>query len=214
MPGASGRRLERRTSLDAHVDPELRPRRAFLVGPCRPSILPRYLEGRAARLRNAVTVTAVQPGSVREPHVSEPGAAAPLGASVSDSGVNFSVFSKHASHVELLLFDAPDATAPAEIVALTSERNRSYYYWHTFVPGLRHDQVYAFRSGGPWAPERGLRFDAAKTLLDPYGLAVAMPAVYDREAAARPGDNAAVAMKSVVVDPSRYDWQGDRPLRR
>ena len=51
-------------------------------------------------------------------------------------------------------------------------------------------------------------------LLDPYGLAVAVPDSYDREAATRPGDNAAVAMKSVVADPGRYDWEGDRPLRR
>src|SRR5262249_20176696 len=54
----------------------------------------------------------------------------------------------------------------------------------------------------------------SKALLDPYGLAVAVPAGYDRAAAARPGDNAATAMKSVVADPDRYDWEGDAPLRR
>jgi isoamylase len=51
-------------------------------------------------------------------------------------------------------------------------------------------------------------------LLDPYGLVVAVPAAYDRSAAARTGDNVAVAMKSVVADPDRYDWQGDLPLAR
>ena len=60
----------------------------------------------------------------------------------------------------------------------------------------------------------GLRFDGQKVLLDPYGLAVAVPDAYDRGAASRPGDNAAVAMKSVVADPGRYDWEGDLPLRR
>ena len=61
---------------------------------------------------------------------------------------------------------------------------------------------------------RGLRFDAEKVLVDPYGLVVAVPGTYDRWAAARPGDNVAVAMKSVVADPDRYDWEGDRPLQR
>ena len=62
--------------------------------------------------------------------------------------------------------------------------------------------------------DRGLWFDAEKVLLDPYGLVVSVPGTYDRWAAARPGDNVAVAMKSVVADPDRYDWEGDRPLRR
>src|SRR5215468_43342 len=81
-------------------------------------------------------------------------------------------------------------------------------------PGLAAGQVYAYRAHGPFAPERGLRFDKEKALLDPHGIAVAVPDAYDRQAAARPGDNAASAMKSVVADPSRYDWEGDRPLRR
>ena len=67
---------------------------------------------------------------------------------------------------------------------------------------------------GRMTPERGLRYDADKVLLDPYGRCVAMPAAYSREAASRPGDNAATAMKSVVVDNSCYDWEGDQPLRR
>ena len=82
------------------------------------------------------------------------------------------------------------------------------------MPGLGAGQIYAYRAHGPFAPERGLRFDPEKVLLDPYGLAVAVPDGYDRAAASRPGDNAAVAMKSVVADPGRYDWEGDAPLRR
>ncbi|HXI27112.1 MAG TPA: glycogen debranching protein GlgX [Vicinamibacterales bacterium] len=142
------------------------------------------------------------------------GAAAPLGATVVPGGVNFSVFSKSAALVELLLFDGVDAAQPARAIPLDPARHRTYHYWHAFVPGLERGQVYAFRADGPFAPARGLRFDADKVLLDPYGRAVAVPAAYDRAAAARPGDNAAVAMKSVVVDPACYDWEGDRPLRR
>jgi glycogen operon protein len=59
-----------------------------------------------------------------------------------------------------------------------------------------------------------LRFDGEKVLLDPYGVAIAIPDAYDRQAASRTGDNAAVAMKSVVADPGLYDWEGDRPLKR
>ena len=59
-----------------------------------------------------------------------------------------------------------------------------------------------------------MRFDPAKVLLDPYGRGVVVPDSYSREAAREPGDNTATAMKSVVVDPSAYDWEGDAPLRR
>ena len=93
-------------------------------------------------------------------------------------------------------------------------KHRTYHYWHVFVPDLRPGQVYAYRAHGPFDPDRGLWFDPEKVLLDPYGLAVVVPEAYDRWAAARPGDNVAVAMKSVVADPNRYDWQGDLPLAR
>jgi glycogen operon protein len=152
----------------------------------------------------------VKPGSL---DVGE-GASAPLGATVHPDGVNFSVFSKNASRVELLLFDDADSERPARVIALDPSRHRTYHYWHVFVPGLAAGQVYVYRAHGPFSPEHGLRFDGEKALLDPYGLAVAVPQAYDRNAARRPGDNAAVAMKSVVADPSAYDWEGDRPLRR
>ena len=139
---------------------------------------------------------------------------APLGATVYPNGVNFSVFSKNATDIELLLFDDANAAGPSRILRLDARTDRTYHYWHTFVPALRPGQVYAYRAHGPFTPERGLRFDAAKVLLDPYGLAAAIPDSYDREAARRPGDNTAVAMKSVVADPAQYDWEGDAPLRR
>jgi isoamylase len=142
------------------------------------------------------------------------GASAPLGATVLPRGVNFSVFSNHAVLLELLLFDAENATGPARIIPLEANKHRTYHYWHAFVPDLQPGQVYAYRAHGPFDPDRGLWFDPDKVLLDPYGLAVAVPESYDRRAAARRGDNVAVAMKSVVADPSRYDWQGDRPLER
>jgi glycogen operon protein len=142
------------------------------------------------------------------------GASAPLGANVLDTGVNFSVFSKRASRVDLLLFDAPDAVAPAETIHLRPTPHRTYHYWHVFLPGIAAGQIYGYRVHGPFDPARGLRFDASRLLLDPYGLAVAVPPGYVRHPAHGHGDNAATAMKSVVVDPRAYDWEGDEPLRR
>jgi isoamylase len=142
------------------------------------------------------------------------GASAPLGATVLPGGVNFSVFSKHAALLELLLFDDGNAAQPARIIPLRADQHRTYHYWHAFVPGVKPGQVYAYRAHGTFDPDRGLRFDAEKVLIDPYGLVVAVPAAYDRWAAARPGDNVAVAMKSVVADPDRYDWEGDLPPQR
>jgi isoamylase len=142
-----------------------------------------------------------------------PGTSAPLGATLTAEGVNFSVFSRSATAVELLLFDDVEAPAPSRVVRLEPQEHRTYHYWHVLVPGLRPGQVYAYRAYGPFAPERGLRFDPQKVLLDPYGLAVATPRSYDRGAASRPGDNCATAMKSVVAAPAAYDWEGDRPPR-
>jgi glycogen operon protein len=144
--------------------------------------------------------------------VEKPGQSAPLGASVDRDGVNFSVYSRSATGVELLLFDHDDDARPARVVRMGTASNRSYHYWHVFVPSVKPGQLYGYRFDGPWLPEHGLRFDATKVLLDPYGRGVTIPKCYDREAARRPGDNAATAMKSIVVDPDLYDWEGDRPL--
>ena len=136
----------------------------------------------------------------------------PLGPTVYKDGVNFSVFSKNASVVELLLFEHVDDAVPRRVIGLDPERNRTYHYWHTFIPGLTAGQIYGWRVHGPFEPERGLRFDAGKVLLDPYGKAVAVPENYSRRAASEQGDNAAVAMKSVVADLDDYDWEGDTLL--
>ncbi|HET6471039.1 MAG TPA: alpha-amylase family glycosyl hydrolase, partial [Pseudomonadales bacterium] len=142
------------------------------------------------------------------------GRSAPLGATVGIGGVNFSVFAKRAARVELCLFDHVDDATPARVIALDPRTHRSYHYWHAFVADVAPGQLYAYRAYGVFAPEQGLRFDASKTLLDPYARAVAWPAARSRDAAAEPGDNAATALKSVVVDPSTYDWEDDAPLRQ
>lgn len=143
----------------------------------------------------------------------EIGNSSPLGAHVSGMGVNFSLFSRHATKVELLLFDREDAH-PTGVLPLDPDTNRTYHYWHVFVPGLKAGQLYGYRVHGPSDLSRGSRFDSAKVLIDPYGRGVVVPKNYSRTAAASPGDNASSAMKSVVVDPSTYDWEGDKPLCR
>ena len=143
----------------------------------------------------------------------EQGRSFPLGARVYQGGVNFSVFSRHSKAVDLLLFDGPGDPRPARIIRFDPRQNRTAHYWHAFVPGVTAGQVYAYRVDGPFEPDKGLRFDPGKVLLDPYGKCIAYPREYSREAARRPGDNTATALKSVVADPRAYDWEGDLPLR-
>src|SRR5262245_50119117 len=142
------------------------------------------------------------------------GRSSPLGATVRPGGVNFSIFSRSASGVNLLFFDREDDIRPSRVIPIDPATNRTYHYWHVFVPGVQSGQLYTYRVQGPSDPANGLRFDPAKVLLDPYGRGVVVPKNYSREAARLEGDNAATAMKSVVVDPHAYDWEGDTPLRR
>ncbi len=145
---------------------------------------------------------------------SEIGSSHPLGATLSGGGANFSLFSRSASRVELLLFDRAEDARPKRTIALDPGTHRTYHYWHAFVPGVKAGQLYGYRVHGPAEPSRGMRFDPTKVLLDPYGRGVVVPPKYSRQAATQPVDNAATAMKSVVADPGAYHWEGDAPLRR
>jgi len=143
-----------------------------------------------------------------------PGISFPIGATLYPDGVNFSVFSKSSTGMELLFFDRADDPRPVRVIALDPTKNRTYHYWHVFVPGIKPGQLYGYRARGPFEPHRGHRFDPDKVLLDPYGRAISIPGGYTPFLASQPGDNTAIAMKSVVADLSRYDWEGDAPLRR
>jgi glycogen operon protein len=142
-----------------------------------------------------------------------PGASHPLGARTFQNGVNFSVYSKDADYLELLLYDTEDAPYPNRILRLDPKRNRTYHFWHCFVPDIGMGQVYAYRAHGRFAPEQGLRFDGSKVLLDPYGLSVVNWQNYDRVAAIKKGDNSPQALRSVVFDIHSYDWEGDQHPR-
>ena len=142
----------------------------------------------------------------------ESGLSFPIGATLVNGGANFSVFSRSAHRIELLLFDRVDDACPSRVIPMDASANRTYHYWHVFVPGIEVGQIYGLRAFGPFDPDQGLRFDPSKVLLDPYGRAISVPRNYSREAARLEGDNAATAMKSVLADPQAYDWEGDVPL--
>lgn len=151
-------------------------------------------------------------GSENE-YVIESGASFPLGTSVSSEGVNFSIYSKSGTAVELLFFDSADADRPSYIIPFDSIKNRTAHYWHAFISGVRPGQIYGYRVQGPYAPGEGHRFDVDKLLLDPYARAVAVPPSYDRSAIAHGEASLGMAMKSVIADLSNYDWEGDQPLK-
>ncbi len=150
-----------------------------------------------------------------------PGQPFPLGASPDGHGTNFSLFSEHATSVELCLFDSDGQESRVPL------RERTAYHWHGFLPGIGPGQRYGYRVHGPYDPEAGLRFNPAKLLLDPYakaidgeidwGAADVLPYIPDGTDSAdlEPSeqDNAAAIPKCVIVDPS-FDWEGDGPLRR
>lgn len=137
----------------------------------------------------------------------------PIGAKVFPTGVNFCLFSKSATAVQLLLFDNEDQPYPSQVISLDPQVNRTSFYWHIFIPGLKEGQIYAYRVDGPFNPEEGHRFDVNKVLLDPYTKAVVGWKNYSRKAAILPGDNSPYALRSVVVDALGYDWGDDTPLR-
>ncbi|MBV8073601.1 MAG: glycogen debranching protein GlgX [Acidobacteriaceae bacterium] len=142
------------------------------------------------------------------------GRSSPVGVRLVPGGANFSLYSRHASEIELLLFDHENDARPSRVIRMDPIVNRTYHYWHIFAAGVHAGQIYGFRVHGPFDPVTGLRFDSSKVLLDPYARAVVVPKAYSRSAAGIEGDNTATAMKSVVIDPGAYDWEGDTPLNR
>jgi isoamylase len=145
-------------------------------------------------------------------NVKTTGRSSPIGATVFQGGVNFSLYSRNATGVELVFFDHEDDARPSRVIPIDPVASRVSHYWYTFVPDVKPGQLYGYRVEGPFDPANGMRFDPFKILLDPYGRGVVVPRNYSRHAASVEGDNAATAMKSVVVDPDTYDWEGDAPL--
>jgi isoamylase len=143
----------------------------------------------------------------------EEGSPHPLGATIQQNGVNFSLYSGSATGVELLLFDNHDSPQPFQIVPLIPSKNKTFHFWHVFVKGLKAGALYAFRVTGPSAPEDGLRHNRSKVLIDPYARGNT-DTLWKRGDACNDSDNIASSLRSIVIDPADYDWEGDKPLNR
>ena len=94
-----------------------------------------------------------------------PGRPYALGATWDGHGVNFSLFSGHATTVDLCLFDRRDATVETHRVTMPEQTDQ---VWHGYLPDVRPGQLYGYRVSGPYDPTAGHRFNPAKLLLDPY----------------------------------------------
>src|SRR5690349_5387156 len=149
-----------------------------------------------------------------------PGRPYPLGATWDGSGVNFAIYSETAEAVDLCLFDALQSTDATRIRL----RERTAYVWHGYIRGMQPGQLYGYRVHGPFEPERGLRFNPDKLLIDPYAKALAgqvewsapvFPYVMGDPAAdlTKDGRNDALGMQKCVVVNPYFDWEEDRPLR-
>ena len=150
-----------------------------------------------------------------------PGYPYPLGATWTGVGVNFALFSEHATHVELCLFDSPDATKESARIRMPEQTDM---VWHAFLPDCRPNQLYGYRVHGPYEPAAGQRFNPNKVVMDPYAKAVARTVRWademfgyevghpDADLSFDPRDNAAYAPLAAVVDPA-FTWGEDRAPR-
>lgn len=137
----------------------------------------------------------------------------PLGANFDGNGINFAVFSAHATAVELCLFDA-SGTYELSKLRLPSSTNE---VWHGYLPETQPGLIYGFRVHGPWCPDEGMRFDASKLLLDPYAREIVgkfswneahFSSTKEHPQTLMPQDNAAQALKACVVQDD-FDWGSD-----
>ena len=135
----------------------------------------------------------------------------PSGSKFNAKGVNFSIFSRYAEQVELLLFESSDCDEPFQIIPLKKEINRTFFSWHVYVSNLPAGTWYTWRMDGlGQTRDSGFRFEKEKHLLDPWARAVSQKR-WSRKAACKSGDNSRTAMRCMVVD-DRYNWEGDSPL--
>ncbi len=139
-----------------------------------------------------------------------PGRPSPHGATCCADGVNFALFSEHATKVELCLFDRADAPQESQRIELPEQTNQ---VWHGFVPGLRAGQIYGYRVYGPNDPPSGRRFNPLKVLLDPYARAIARELRWDDAILAWDRDSSACAPLARVEDPG-FPWADGPAIRR
>ena len=150
-----------------------------------------------------------------------PGAPFPQGATFDGKGTNFALFAEAAEAVDLCLFDRSESSAETQRIRL---RERTNGVWHVYLPDVGPGQLYGYRVHGPYEPERGLRFNPNKLLLDPYAKAIGRELTWDDalfgytigheagDLSFDDRDSAAYAPLGIVTDGA-FDWEGDQPLQ-
>jgi glycogen operon protein len=148
-----------------------------------------------------------------------PGSPYPLGATWDGVGVNFAIFSEHATRVELCLFDSPDAEVESVTIPLLEQTDM---VWHGYLPDVRPGQLYGYRVHGPYEPHQGHRFNPNKLVMDPYAKVIGRTVQWDESLFGfKPGtddttfdarDSASHAPLAAVIDTA-FTWGTDRPLR-
>src|SRR5881296_3575378 len=146
----------------------------------------------------------------------------PLGATWLGNGVNFALFSEHATSVDLCLFDSMEASEENVRIPVTEHTDQ---VWHIFLPEVRPGQIYGYRVSGPYEPQIGMRFNSSKLLLDPYAKAIAGQVQWgdemfgyvvggEAEDLTRDVRDDAWGMPKAVVIDNAFNWDGDRKIGR
>ena len=154
-----------------------------------------------------------------------PGFPQPFGATIVPGGVNFALFSRHATSVTLELYEEPSSGKAFFEYKFDPSINRTGDVWHVELQGIADGTLYGYRVDGPYIPEEGFRFNKNKLLLDPYAKALTGDFIWDltqscgydisssdKDLSFSHVDNAGFMPKCIVVDDKNFDWQGDRPL--
>ena len=140
----------------------------------------------------------------------------PVGVTPEKDGVNFCIFSRHATTVQLLLYEKPDSSSPFQLINLDPAVNRTFFFWHVFVEGMAGQEKisYTWKVDGPDNDDPGSRFDPSVELLDPWAKAVT-DVLWQRNMIRESKDNkCSTSMRAMVLPKSSYDWEGDKPLRQ
>jgi len=148
-----------------------------------------------------------------------------MGATVTEEGVNFAIFSRHAVMVTLILFESAEPDSPQHEILLDKRENKTGDVWHCLVGGLKANACYLYRVDGPYQPEKGLRFNRHMALIDPYAKALTSLDNWDIQKCTgfdRDSPNGDLSLsgdgnlpgipRCIVIDDSDFDWQGDAPL--
>ena len=151
------------------------------------------------------------------------GKAIPLGATVIDGGVNFAIFSRHATMVTLVLFESSKPDSPYIEIPLERNGAKTGDIWHCFIRGLKEEACYLYKADGPFRPDRGFRFNRHKALLDPYAKALTSLDKCDitkcsgfdsktNDLSFSTQDNLLSLPRCIIINDDDFDWQGDAPL--